>query len=70
MFNIDYKKGLIPYGSGSVYNSEDPTLTTEQNLSREELMNGSNIRSCQQLGLFCAAVIMLDDWEIKSDYPW
>ena len=70
MFNIDYKKGLIPYGSGSVYNSEDPTLTTEQNLSREELMNGSNIRSCQQLGLFCAAVIMLDGWEIKSDYPW
>ena len=68
MFNIDYTKGIVPYGIGAVFNSEEDTI--DLSLSRDELMNGSNERSCKQRGLFCAAIIMIDNWEIKSDYPW
>lgn len=46
--------------------------------TREELLGTSIDRSCNrnapkieaQLGDACAALIMLDGWEIKKDYPW
>lgn len=68
MFNIDYTKGIIPYGIVAVYNLEEGTK--DISLSRDELMNGDNERSCKQKGLFCAAIIMMDNWEIEADYPW
>lgn len=41
------------------------------NLTREELLAGSS-NSCNRNsgGEYCAALIMLDNWQIKSDYPW
>ncbi len=41
---------------------------------REELINGSGAQKypCNKdnLGMFCGALIQIDNWEIKDDYPW
>ena len=64
MFSFDYKNSLEPYGLGFVSGmSEVP------HFSRDNLLKGSD-RACQRHGLYCAAVIMLDGWEIRDDYPW
>ena len=64
MFSIQPKAGVIPYGIRYV-----SSFTGEQNFSRSYLLNGE-YRSCQQKGIFCAAIIMLDNWDIAEDYPW
>ena len=42
--------------------------------TREQLMNGPSSYSYQcnkkSRGMWCAALIMMDGWEIKDDYPW
>ena len=42
--------------------------------TRSVLLNGpsKNKYNCSKSarGEWCAAVIMLDNWEIKDDYPW
>lgn len=64
MFNIDIQYGLIPYGLGNIAGQID-----KKDVSRNTLMSGES-RACKILGIYCAAVIMLDGWEIKDDYPW
>ena len=68
-----YKLGVYPLG-----------LHLENTLSRNELLEGSSsvigstarYANCKYgtnktyAGGFCAAVIMMDGWEIKDDYPW
>lgn len=65
MFNIDSKKGLVPYGLGYVTGQ-----TAERDTSRDTLMEGPEFRACKKDGIYCAAVIMMDGWEIADDYPW
>lgn len=65
MFSYDYKKGLKPYGLGRIAG-----MPEEELLSRDSLLKGPDSRACQKEGLYCAAVIMLDNWEISDDYPW
>ena len=65
LFNIDAKKGIIPYGLGYIAGQSEDKIP-----SRNDLMNGADWRTCKKQGLFCAGIIMLDGWEIKSDYPW
>jgi len=42
--------------------------------SREKLKNGPSIQNYQcnknGRGMWCAALIMADGWQIKDDYPW
>ena len=40
--------------------------------NRDELANGSDYRACNKSkgGAFCAALIVMDGWQIKDDYPW
>jgi len=48
--------------------------------TREDILTGANLEEpqykCQKvsstsaLGAYCTALIVLDGWEIKSDYPW
>lgn len=61
-------KGLVP----SYYDdSEDYKINMK---SREVLMNGPSIYAYQcnkrARGMWCAALIMQDGWQIKDDYPW
>lgn len=64
-FNLESKHGIIPYGMGLIAGQ-----TEERNITRDELMNGSDGRKCVSDGLFCAGVIMMDGWQIAPDYPW
>jgi len=64
MFCIDSKRGVLPF---SAENNEGQSIT----LTREQLKKG-NTWSCNKnsVGLFCAALIMMDGWQMKDDYPW
>lgn len=65
MFSAEASKGIRPYGMGTINGLADlPRYHT-----RDYLLNGE-YRSCQYDGVFCAAIIMIDNWEIKDDYPW
>ena len=62
--------GLYPGGAAACYKPHAA-------YTRDELLGTGVHRSCNknasninQLGDACAAVIMLDGWEIKKDYPW
>lgn len=66
MFSFDYKNGLKPYGLGFIASMEN----TQKLVSRDSLLKGSDLRACQNDGIYCAAVIMMDGWEICDDYPW
>ena len=69
LFSIQPNSRVIPYGIGMIAgNVQSPGY------DRDKLMesSGSDLRSCARSkhGIFCAAVIMMDGWEIKDDYPW
>lgn len=65
-FRIDRGSGKLRFfgwGIGSVYAK-----------NREELINhpdyGCNYRIMKHQRLNCGALIMMDGWQIKADYPW
>ena len=55
-------KGVVAYTASST-NYE----STNTNLTRAQLKQECNKSST---GLYCAALIMKDGWQIKDDYPW
>lgn len=55
---------LVPYGA---YKTSDMPFG---DWTRENTKKGSYACSRSGRGLFCAALIMIDGWEIKDDYPW
>ena len=38
--------------------------------SNATVLGGCSSESNNRIGVTCAAIIMLDNWEIKDDYPW
>lgn len=66
LFNTTSSKGIVPYGKDIIFGGTQDAPPK----SRNELMNGPDIRACSKDGVFCSAVIMLDGWEIADDYPW
>ena len=64
MFSVQPANGVLPYGVGNLAG-----LTQTASYDRQLLLNRES-RSCQKDGIFCAALIMTDNWEIKDDYPW
>ena len=65
-FSIQHEKKFVPAGIG--YTS---ALDETGEYDRDWIMNG-NSRGCSRNknGFWCAALIMMDGWEIKDDYPW
>ncbi len=63
---------ITPNGVTSTHYDDPETYTVTR--TRDELLNGPSSYGYQckkgYLGLWCAAVIMADSWEIKDDYPW
>ncbi len=55
---------ITPYGAN---NTSDMPFGTWK---RENTKTGSYACSKSGRGQFCAALIMIDEWEIKKDYPW
>lgn len=66
-FSIQSSKGFVPAGVG--YTS---AISGSKDYDRDWIINGGNNRGCNknQHGFYCAALIMIDGWEIKEDYPW
>ena len=67
MFSIpkdDTLHKLVPYGA---FNTSDMPFGE---WTRENTKKGSYACSREGRGQFCAALIMIDGWEIKDDYPW
>ena len=64
MFSIQPERGVMPYGVGNLAGEEQT-----DKYDRYYLLNGG-LRGCNKDGIFCAALIMMDGWEIKDDYPW
>ena len=63
-FDIKIPEGIVvPYTRGSA-GVPDPF-----NYTRDDLIGQCQQRS-SSTGLTCAALIMMDGWEIKDDYPW
>lgn len=68
IFSLDpADEKLLPYGLGRVTGEFSGT---NRDKSRNALLSGADTRSCTKAGLYCGAVIFLDNWEIKDDYPW
>ena len=67
MFAVTKKHGVTPF-------SYDDTENSEVERDRDELLNGPSAENYQcsrsGRGMWCAAVIMMDGWEIRDDYPW
>ncbi len=65
-FEISSSKGLMPYGIVST------EYKLPENYTRETLLSASYANGCnkKKWGSWCTALIMLDGWEIKKDYPW
>ena len=71
-----YKLGLTTQGA-IIFNSDTNTYTPN---SRDDIITGNYTTeaaagSCSKTGirnqgLTCAALIMMDGWDIKDDYPW
>lgn len=67
MFCIDKDRGVTPH----YWDDNESALKKK---TRNQLMNGPSAESYQcskkARGMWCAAVIMRDNWQIKDDYPW
>ena len=50
---------------------QDESSNFGTNLDRD-ILTGNGLYACNKAsrGRWCAALIMADGWEIKSDYPW
>lgn len=66
MFCIDGQKGVVPHS----WDDQEVVVSVK---TREKLMNGPSSYSYQcnkqGRGMWCAALIMADHWQIKDDYP-
>ena len=51
------------------------TFKVVKSATKDEIKNGAGScsnRACKkgQYGLWCAALMMMDGWQITEDYPW
>lgn len=67
--SLSEKKGLLPVGLNydPPYKRDDMMNGTTPTLPNYVCKKGTDRISA---GGFCSAVIMMDGWQIKSDYPW
>ena len=67
LLSIQPEFGVVPYGIGYTWDWNDPN-----SLDRNKLLANGHAERCNknQGGGYCAAVIYMDNWEIKDDYPW
>ncbi|MCD8024036.1 MAG: prepilin-type N-terminal cleavage/methylation domain-containing protein [Candidatus Gastranaerophilales bacterium] len=71
LFNININKYI---GVNMHYKDDNESYEEIPLRTRDELINGPSSQNYQcnkkGRGMWCGALIMTDNWEIKSDYPW
>ena len=66
LFIFSYEnEGVVPYGVGQISGMSEAFVKAD----KDYLLDGET-RSCQRDGVFCAAIMMLDGWEITDEYKW
>ncbi len=74
LFFLSHKNGLVAFGDGEPRGSDwdYQTLNTTGENTRDFIMTSSSRYACKKngYGYWCTALIMMDGWEIKDDYPW
>lgn len=66
MLCLDSERGIVPHA----WNDNEASTVKK---TREQLKSSSSYRyQCSKSGrgMWCAALIMKDGWQIKNDYPW
>lgn len=69
-FTVRNDYGFVPSG---MYSTAECRVPAEGNPGRDFLKNGTCLRyGCnkESRGNWCAALIMMDSWQIAPDYPW
>ena len=61
-FSILKDYGLVPYG----YKKD----TFDRETIKNDGLYGCNYSDGAGAGIYCAALIITDNWEIRNDYPW
>ena len=74
-FSLSAKDGLRPWGYNNINYSNDGGQDASSNFGTNldrDILTGNGLYACNKAsrGRWCAALIMADGWEIKSDYPW
>ena len=74
-FSLSSKDGLRPWGYNNINYSNDGGQDASSNFGTNldrDILTGNGLYACNKAsrGRWCAALIMADGWEIKSDYPW
>ncbi len=77
MFQLNHDLGFWPQG---IYSDDSNKFKVVPNMDRDSLIgknmdnidtvNGTPYCKAKKTGNWCAALIMIDGWEIKADYPW
>lgn len=68
-FSVQKDGKLTPYGLGIFDGGKNDSLDRDYFISPPDGYRGCN-KNSNGGGVFCAALIMLDGWKIKDDYPW
>ena len=69
-FVLHKEYGLIPYGMNGSNNIDTSFTIHERSKMISDPHYGCNRDNGAGAGLYCAALIMHDNWEIRDDYPW
>ncbi len=72
---LSLQSGLYPGGFDSCFlpftmRSRDELLGSSGNVHRACTRTSTHLSTTITSNDACAAVIMMDGWEIKNDYPW
>ena len=73
IFWITQNNGLAPFGySNTIFADGSGTSQTFGIEYDRHTLTGNNTHACAKgkKGFWCTALIMMDGWEIKDDYPW
>ena len=71
-FWITKYNGLQPFGAGNFTSIDGGGASQTFGEYDRETLTGNTSHACnkEKKGSWCTALIMMDGWEIKSDYPW
>ena len=74
-FAIIQKYGLAPFGYknfGDSWNEEEDSVNQSFGDYNRDVLTSNEQYACSKgkRGFWCAALIIMDGWEIKDDYPW
>ena len=67
----DVHYAMLPYASGTRFMfSRNYQLTDDYRLKVKDATRSTILANCKDNASYCGALIQIDGWQIKDDYPW